>query len=72
MSIRNWSLTFSHVAVTSYGTSSARCGHGASGRQADDTHSGFQFSLTLQFQESDIVIQRLAVVVVMNVSGGHA
>ena len=65
-------LTFSHVAVAGYGAPATRCRYGASGRQADDADAGFQLSLALKFQQGDVIVQCLAVVVVMDVGGGHA
>jgi len=64
--------SFSHVAVAGYGAPATRCRYGASGRQADDADAGFQLSLALKFQQGDVIVQCLAVVVVMDVGGGHA
>lgn len=65
-------LTFSHVSVTSDGASTTRLWDGTSWWQANDANPWFEFSLALQFEQSDIIVQGLTVVIVVNVSGGYA
>ena len=41
------------------------------GRQTHETHSLLEVGLPVQLEQGDVVVQRLAVVVVVNVGGGH-
>ena len=43
----------------------------APGRQTREADSLLQVGLAVQLEESDVVVQRLAVVVVVDVGGGH-
>lgn len=65
-------FTFSHVPVPrDRAALIGRMAHPPSG-EADQADSPLQFSLPLQPQQGDVVVQRLAVVVVVNVRCGHA
>ena len=44
---------------------------GAPGWQTGQTDALLQVSLAVQFEESDVIVQGLAVVVVVDVGGGH-
>ena len=72
----NWKnsdlLTFSHVAVTGNRALLAGGLAGAASGETHQTDSVSQVGLPVQLQQSDVVVQRLAVVVVVYVSGGHA
>lgn len=63
---------FAHVAVASDCASFAGRMADATRWQAHQTHAVPQFGLPVQFQQRNVVVQRLAVVVVVNVCGGHA
>ena len=39
--------------------------------QTDHTHSLLEVRLSVEFEQRDVVVQRLAVVVVVDVGGGH-
>lgn len=44
----------------------------APGRQAHQTDAVAQLRLAVQLQQRNVIVQRLAVVIVMDVRGGHA
>lgn len=64
--------TFAHVAVAGHGAPAARLRDGSSGGQADDADARLQFRLPLELEEGNVVVQRLAVVIVVDVGGGHS
>ena len=41
------------------------------GRQTHEAHSLLEVGLPVQLEQGDVVVQRLAVVIVVNVGGGH-
>ena len=41
-------------------------------RQADKTDSLLEVGLSVKFEQGDVIVQRLAVVVVVDVGGGHS
>jgi hypothetical protein len=65
-------LTLSHVAVASDRATPSGLRNGSSGGQADDANARFQFGLPLELEQSDVIVQCLAVVVVVDVRGGNA
>lgn len=65
-------LTFSHVSITGHCASLPSCVTDTSRRQADQAHSIFQFRLTMKLEQRDIVVERLTVVIVMDICGCDA
>lgn len=65
-------LTFSHVSVSRHSTSLSSHLAGSSGGQAGQADTLLQIGLTVQFQERDVVVQGLGVVIVVDVGGGDA
>lgn len=61
-----------HVTVTSDGASFAGRMADTSCRQTHQTNSFAQLSLSVQFEQCNIIVQRLAIVIMMNVSGCDA
>ena len=66
-----WALTFSHVSVASDGAAFAGWLAGSSGRKADKANALLQVGLTVQLQNRNVIVQRLRVVIVMDVGRGH-
>lgn len=64
--------SLSHVAVASDRATPSGLRNGSSGGQADDANARFQFGLPLELEQSDVIVQCLAVVVVVDVRGGNA
>lgn len=63
---------FAHVSVSGDSATFASRMADAPRWQTNEAHTITQFSLSIQFQQRNIIVQRLAVVIVMNVCGGHA
>lgn len=61
-----------HVPVTGDGASFAGRVVDAARGQAHQAHAVLELGLTVQLEQRDIVVQRLRVVVVVDVRGGHA
>ena len=65
-------LTFSHVAISCDSASLSGSLARPSGWQTDETYSLFQLRLPVQLEDGDVVVQRLWVVVVVDVGRGHS
>lgn len=65
-------ITFAHVAVTGDRAAFAGGVTDAARRQAHQADALFQLGLAVQLEQCNVVIQRLAVVIVMDVGGGNA
>lgn len=65
--VRRHGLTLSHVAITSNRAPFASGMTDTSRRQANQTNSVFQLRLAVKLQQSDIVVERLAIVIVVDV-----
>lgn len=64
--------TFSHVSVARNGAPlSCRVAHTSRG-QAHQTHAVLEFGLSVKLEQSDVVVQGLAVVIVMYVGRGDS
>ena len=64
-------LTFSHVSVSRDGASLAGDLAGTAGGQAGQADTLLQVCLSVQFEQGDVVVQGLGVVVVVDIRGGH-
>lgn len=64
-------LTFAHVAVARNRTTLARRMANTTCWQANQTDAISQLRLAVQLEQRNVVVQRLAIVVVVYISGGH-
>lgn len=62
---------FSQVAVSSDGAPVTRRRGRSAGGQADEAYARVELDGALELEERDVVVQRLPVVVVVDVGGGH-
>lgn len=65
-------LTFAHVPVASDRTALARRMTDTTCRQANQTDAISQLRLAVQLEQRNVIVQRLAIVVMVYISGGHA
>lgn len=61
-------LTFSHVSITGDGTFFSSLLTGASSRKANETNAFFEVSFAMKFQDGNVIVQSLRIVIVMDVS----
>ena len=64
-------LTFSHVSVSGDCTPLSGLLTRASSRKTDEANSFLEVGLSVKLQNGDVVVQRLRVVVVVDVGRGH-